>query len=173
MACRTGKSASLALLVAVAACGSPFDVTRDEAPFLQTAESEFQVIRHELGGMEVVIPYSYTNRTGSKVLLANCNGGVSPSLERKWEGKWVTAWTPVVLLCLSPPIEIQRGETYRDTLHVVAAAFGSKGRPQFAFEDIEGTYRLRWDPAYWERNSEPRELPLKFRVSNEFKLNDS
>jgi hypothetical protein len=130
------------------------------------------VARNDYGGMRVTIPFSYTNRTGSVVLLVNCNGHVPPSLEMKRGKQWVTAWVPVELLCLSAPIEIETGAVYRDTLFVVAAAFGSKGGPQFAFEEIEGTYRLRWNRASSQGNSTSKPLPLRLRVSNEFFLKD-
>jgi hypothetical protein len=148
------------------------DVLRDSGPLLQTEGVEFQVIHHAPGSREVTIPYSYSNLTGSKVLLANCNGDVSPRLEMKRGGRWVTAWVPVRLMCKSAPIEIMKGAVYRNTLHVYAASFGSNAGPQFAFEDVEGTYRLRWDEAYSERKSEEETLPLKFRISNEFLLRD-
>jgi len=167
------KPILLAAFIGVLSCNSPLDVLRDKGPLLRTEGVEFQMIHHDPGGWEVTIPYSYTNDTGSKVLLANCLGHVPPRLEMKREKQWVTAWVAVELLCAGAPIEIKEGSVYRDTLHVYAAPFGSKSGPQFAFEDPEGTYRLRWDRAFWERISKGGALPLKFRISNEIVLKDS
>jgi len=166
------KPAFLAFVFGVLSCSSPVEVSWDGEPLLRTEGFEFQVI-HTSGHWEVSIPYSYTNHTGSKVLLANCKGGVSPSLEMKRGGEWVTAWTPTFLLCLSPPIQIRQGAEYRDTLFVHAYPFDSNTHPQFAFEDIEEAYRLRWDVPYWEKNSKAHSLPLGFRISNEIFLKDS
>lgn len=165
------KPAFLAFLFGVLSCGSPVEVFWDGEPLLRTEGLEFQLI-HTSGRIEVSIPYSYTNRTGSKVLLANCHGDVSPSLEMKRGEDWVTAWTPIHLLCLSPPIQIKQGAEYRDTLLVYAHPFGSNVHPQFDFEDIEGIYRLRWNTPYWEKNSKTQSLPLEFRISNEIFLRD-
>lgn len=167
---RMRKPALLAAFLGVFACSSPMDVLRENGPLLQTEGVEFQLIKHDPGGWEVTIPYSYTNYTGSKVLLANCNGHVPPRLEMKSGKQWVTAWVAVELLCLSAPIEIEKGAVYRNTLHVYAASFGSKSGPQFVSENPEGTYRLQWDRAYTEGKSKEETLPLKYRVSNEIFL---
>lgn len=152
-------------------CNSPTSVAWDGAPLLRTEGTEYQLIS-TLAGAEVAIPYSYENLTGSRVSLSNCKGGVSPSLEKKTVDGWIAAWSPVRLMCLSPPIRIKQGTQYHDTLRVFSAPFGSNARPQFFFGDIEGTYRLRWDIAYAGRDSDPQPLSLEFRVSNEFLLKE-
>lgn len=163
----------LAVALGVVSCDSPTDVSWDGGPLLRTDGVEYQLIKHDPGGWEVTIPYSYTNRTGSKVLLANCNGHVPPRLEMKRGNQWVTGWVAVELLCRSAPVEIEKGAVYHNTLRVYAASFGSGSGPQFAFEDPNGTYRLSWDRAYREKNSKAETLPLKYRISNEFILRDS
>ena len=166
------RPAWLGMVLGLLACDSPTAIDWDGQPLLRTEGTDFQVVHHDPVGMSVTIPYSYVNQTGNRVLLANCRGDVSPSLERKQGENWMTAWGPVVLLCAGAPIQIGPGAEYHDTLHLVAAEFGGNGRPQFAFEDVEGVYRLRWDPAYWDNTESGDGLPLKFRVSNEFFLRD-
>jgi hypothetical protein len=171
MKCPTMRPVLVAVSFGLVSCSSPAEVSWDGEPLLRTHGTEFQVI-HTSGVMKVSIPYTFTNHIGSPVLLANCRGGISTSLEMKRRGKWVTAWSPILLLCASPPIQIREGAEYGDTLHVFAVPFGSAGGPQFAFVDVEGTYRLRWDAAYTEGNSHGGALPLRFRVSNEIFLKD-
>jgi len=168
----TRKPALLVVFFGVLSCSSPVEVPWDGEPLLQTEGFEFQVI-HTSGRMEVTIPFSYTNHTGSKVLLSHCGGDVSPTLDMRRGDEWVTAWVPIRRACGSTPIQIKKGAEYRDTLRVYAHPFGSNTHPQFLFEDIEGTYRLRWNVAYSERNSEAQPLPLEFRISNEIFLKDS
>jgi hypothetical protein len=66
------------------------------------------------------------------------------------------------------------GAKYRDTLRVFAGTYGDKLHPQFQTEQVEGVYRLRWDQALSsfdpDRHPFGEELPLEFRVSNEFVL---
>ena len=120
------RSASVVLFGALA-CESPLGINWDGQPLLRTEGTEFQLFSPNSTGMFATIPYSFSNQTGRKVLLSNCDGAVSPSLEKKQGRKWVTAWAPIRLLCASAPIEIQPGEIFQDTLHLVAAEFGSKG----------------------------------------------
>ena len=163
------------LIGCLLACDSPLGVNQIEGPLLQTEALEYRLIETAIG-YETEIPYSFTNRTGSKVFLANCKGNVSPGLERNHDGQWVPDWTPVKLMCLSSPVVILRGDEYHDTLRVFAGPFGSNLHPQFKSEDVGGVYRLRWEGAYstYDPDQYPfgKELPLGLRVSNSFVLID-
>jgi hypothetical protein len=171
------RSASLFLTVlgSLLACSSPFGVDRDGETLLQTEELEYR-LRETLSGLRVEIPYTFSNRTGSRVYLVNCRGDVSPSLERKHGFQWVHGWASVKLMCLSSPVVIEPGAEYRDTLRVIAWRFGSNNGPRFETEEIEGVYRLRWDQALssFDPNQYPfgEDIPLDSRVSNSFVLKD-
>ena len=120
------------------------------------------------------IPYSFANRTGSKVYLPNCNGGFSVRLEMQEAGEWVHMWSPILLLCLSPPIVIEPGEVYETTLHVTGCLVGNC-LPRLVLPPTESTpIRIVWSGAlssYDSRASPFGELiPLEERVSNSFTL---
>lgn len=143
-----------------------------EAP-LQTDRLAYTLRRAD-GGLNAEIPFTYTNRTGNGVYVVNCNQSAPPILEKRIEGRWETAWAPVVLLCLSPPIVIEAGETYSDTLRVYGGDSTSDIYPRFRGEEVEGTYRLVWlgvvhnyDP---DRQGFGDELALEERISNTFTL---
>jgi hypothetical protein len=165
----------LALIVFLLACDSPFGVNQIEGPLLQTEALEYRLIETATG-YETEIPYSFTNWTGSKVFLINCNGDVSPGLERNHAEEWNWGWVPMKAMCLSSPVVIQRGAEYHDTLRVFAGSFGSNLHPQFESEDVGGVYRLRWEGAFstYDPDGPPfgKELPLALRVSNSFVLID-
>ena len=159
-------------------CKSPLDVERDTEPLLQTERLQYKLGPDGRAGlMKTEIPYTFVNRTGVRIVRLNCNGRIPALLERKQGSKWVTGWIPVHNDCPGPPIVIEAGEVYRGTLHVWAAEFGSDTSPQFAFERVEGIYRIRWEDALRSEfpDQEPlgEELPLEVRISNSFVLKGS
>jgi len=98
---------------------------------------------------------------------------IRPSLEKRVGQEWLLAWSPVRLLCLSPPVVIHEGALYRDSLQIAGGRFGSDVHPQFSFEDVEGVYRLFWDPAGRGVGSGGFEaLPDDQRISNAFVLKE-
>ncbi len=122
------------------------------------------------GGMEVAIPFTYTNRGGRTIYVANCNRIAPPHLEKKVGDRWVFAWAAAVPECLSEPILIADGETHTDTLLVFHG--DPDVYPGFTALPVDGTYRLVWEAAYWsyDPNRYPfgERLPLRLRVSNSF-----
>lgn len=126
------------------------------------------------GGWAGEIDFAFTNVTGQTISLLNCRGGFGVRLEKREGGEWVPAWHPVLLQCLSPPIELRPGETHHHTLHVFAGRPGSNRYPQFEVDRIDGTYRLVVGSAYWDYDhdgppwGEP--VPLEHRVSNTFEI---
>jgi hypothetical protein len=119
---------------------------------------------------KVTINTSYTNRTGSTVYLPVCIVPLQPMLEKKVGDKWIVAYTPGARRCRETPVRIEPGETYRDTFNMEAFLPGRNTNLDFRVKEIEGTYRLvrafyRIDPSGRELN-----LPLKERISNEFRL---
>lgn len=140
---------------------------------IRTDRSRY-TIRETEERFEVEIPFSYTNRTGETVYVINCRGIAPPTLEKWEDGAWIRAWSPAVPLCLSPPIEIAPGQTYTNTLQVVAGRPGTNVAPTFEVEDIDGTYRLVWHGLVHDYDQDRQgfgePLPLDERVSNTFQL---
>jgi hypothetical protein len=163
----------LMILLSSASCDSPLSVERDADAAIQTDRLEY-TLREAGSGFEVEIPYSFTNTTGSKVYLVNCNQYVEALLELKAFDGWVVGWAPALEDCLSPPIIIEPGEVFQDTIRVHAARFGSNTYPQFQSADPEGVYRIRWENALTSFDADQypfgEPLPLDGRVSNRFVL---
>ena len=99
---RTILPVILMILLSSASCDSPLSVERDADAAIQTDRLEY-TLREAGSGFEVEIPYSFTNTTGSRVYLVNCNQYVQALLERKAFDGWVVGWAPALDQCLSPP----------------------------------------------------------------------
>ena len=143
-----------------------------DPPLLQTDALTYELVRDD-SGFTVSIPYTFTNRTGGSVYLPNCRGGFWLHLEREDEGDWHAAWSPFLLLCLSPPIVIEEDEVWVDTLEVWGGLPGGNVWPRFDVADPAGTYRIVWDDAlssYQDHLPFGRPLPLAERMSNTFQL---
>lgn len=132
---------------------------------------------------ETTIPYTFTNRTGSKVYLPNCRGDFRITLEVYEGGEWVHYWSSPGLLvhetadvCPSSPIVIEPGEVYPGTLHVRACTLGGGCAPRRTVT-LPGTdstqYRIVWTDALSSYDKETFSgdlIPLEERVSNHFTL---
>lgn len=144
----------------------------ESGPLIQT-DAQSYVVTRVRQGFHAEIPYVFSNRTGGAVYLVNCQQDFEISLERRDSARWVRAYNPPLRECLSPPIVIEAGERYRDTLLVRAQEYGSNSYPQFDREDIDGTYRIVWGSAlssYRDRHPFGDTLPLRQRISNEFQI---
>ncbi len=155
------------------ACAGPREPPRDPGALLQTSALRYELRRDELG-WRVTIPYTFRNDTGGPVYLPNCGGDIRPLLQVERNGAWFDAWRPFTERCQSPPVVILAGDTLADTLRVFGAPAGSNLVPAFAFEDVEGVYRLLWYQAVSsteEGAADPdAPLPLAERISNRFLL---
>jgi hypothetical protein len=91
------------------------------------------------------------------------SGGCLPNLEKKVNGKWVTAHFGVMLGCNGLTLELER--SYRDTVPYFASNITTelRGAP------IEGTYRLRWRFVEGKDLSDERARKVE-AISNEFHL---
>src|SRR5688572_9553070 len=85
----------------------------EQAP-LQTDSLRYE-LRPDHVGLRADIPYVYTNPTGMPVSLPNCHGAFFVALERRENGRWETAWSPEIQLCLSAPIVIPANGQFVDT----------------------------------------------------------
>jgi hypothetical protein len=157
-------------LVAIGCGGPTVPAAGSDAP-LQTSDLTYQLRDDGRGGLTTGIPFTYHNDTGRTVYLVNCGGDVPPSLEKWVDSRWVAAWSPILLMCLSPPIVIAPGDDFEYTLAVYAARHGSNAFPQFEVAEPQGTYRLVWHaPRHDYYSDAPSPLPLDDRVSNTFEL---
>jgi len=125
-------------------------------------------------GWEGEISFEYTNRTDGTISILNCNESFSLRLEKLEDGDWISAWGPAIPECLSPPIEIEPGASYVRTLPVFGGFPGSNVYPQFQVEEIDGTYRLVIESAYWnyDHDGPPwgEQLPVEERASHTFEI---
>ncbi|MDX1673236.1 MAG: hypothetical protein R3314_00435 [Longimicrobiales bacterium] len=128
------------LVPAIAACDSGTDLGPLREPGLRTERTAYEV-EYGARGWSVEIPYTFTNRTGAPVLVANCNGATPLRLDRFGETGWAPAWYPMLPLCLSDPIVIGVGATYETVLPFFAGYPGSGSHPQMESGPIDGVYR--------------------------------
>lgn len=140
---------------------------------MQTTATVYRLRSHP-AGVAADIVYTYTNSSGAPVYLINCNGDVSPSFQRERDGKWENAWGPGTNACLSPPVVISAGDTYRDTLQMVVAEQDGEFYNEIISADSGRRYRLIWHQALssFDDNARPfgPDLPIEQRVSNPFVL---
>ncbi len=166
-------SGFLGILIFLVGCDLPFGLGQEDEPLLRTEGEEFE-LREPSGGPQLTIPYRFVNRSGSRVFLVNCLGDVRPHMDRRVGGRWVQAYAPLRLFCLSAPVVIEPGAEYYDTLNVYREGLIDPSDPQAETPDLEGTYRLRWEIALssFDKDNYPFGEPirLRFRVSNSFVL---
>jgi hypothetical protein len=163
-----------------AACGadsatsprSPALVPGDAGAIVTDAGS--YTLQSTQSGWMVEIRYHFTNRSDRVISLLNCSGAYGIRLEKQEGDRWVTAWRPVLPMCLSQPIRIGAGEVRSDRLHLFAGQHGSNSYPQFETGEIGGNYRLVIESAFWgyDHDGPPwgEQPPLEYRVSNVFEL---
>ena len=141
---------------------------------LLTDGTSFRLERVSGEVIRTQIPYSFTNRTGSRVFLVNCLGEFAVSLQMQQAGEWVRAWSPILLLCWSAPIVIEPGEVYRTTLDVFASLPGGSWQPYLPPPDASTAYRIVWGTGLssYDPDQYPfgELIPLAERVSNSFTL---
>lgn len=103
----------------------------------------------------------------------NCQGGFSLALDRWDDGEWILAWSPVVAACLSPPVIIDEGELFSDTIFISGAFPDESATAGFDTAEHSGMYRIRWLSAYRsieEGQASGASIPEEYRVSNSFQL---
>lgn len=169
----------LAGAVAAAGCAAADTLALGEQPLsragapIRTDRDVYQV-RKTQHSYELTMELAYVNPTSGPVYIPTCHTPHPPALQKWVGGEWVTAYSPVVLECLGPPVVIGRGETYRYTYRV-EASHRPNTFPRFEVAEVPGTYRLVWHIlGTWEPSGpQPglgEELPLEQRVSDSFRL---
>lgn len=159
--------------IAVACHSDSLVAARDVDRLFQTDSTQYSIRRTD-GVFVTEIGVTFTNTTGHTVYFVNCLGGTSLVLEKLVGDQWEYAWGGGGLDCLSAPITVNPGATYRRVIRVWAAHRGTNSYPQFAFDDLQGDYRILWHDAMKNfdanRSGFGDRLPLSQRVSNRFAM---
>jgi hypothetical protein len=119
-------------------------IARDVKAPVQTERLVYELTQPDEGWFAVDVAFQYTNDTGRKISIVNCNGGLNTSLEKHVDGTWEQFYAPALLMCLSPPIHIAARASYEGTARVHGALPGRNAAPELASEDLDGEYRLVW-----------------------------
>lgn len=138
----------------------------------QTDSSSY-TLRTTTIAYEGVINVTYTNRSQVTANFVNCRGGTGVELQKLVAGEWKLAWSPVLLLCLSPPIVVPNAGQHQFAIPVFGGYPESNVFPRFSVAEIPGTYRLVWTNVvanYQDRLPFGDPLPLEHRVSNQFTI---
>ena len=132
---------SLAYLVA---CETLKPLNRPLTASLRVDSTEIQVRRSGLAYV-ANIPFVFTNTTARPVSKTGCGFPPFPGLEKKVNGRWVAAYNPAYLLCLTKPdFMLRSGETFRNLLQFLAYEPGYNWMPTLEVDGIDGIYRLVW-----------------------------
>ena len=119
------------------------------------------------------ISVTYTNHSRKTVYFVNCRGVTNVVLEKLVDGAWKLAWSPIELMCLSPPITVPPNGTWTTRVNISGAYRGRNSLPTFSIDTIPGRYRLEWGQAVHDYHASlpwGKPLPEERRISNEFML---
>jgi hypothetical protein len=148
-------------------------ITRDKGALFQTDSLRYR-LRAADKGYDGEIGVTFTNRTSGTVYITNCHGATAVSLEKRVAGDWKNVWSPPIPLCLSPPITVPAGATYRTRIWIFGGYPEVNTYPKFSVTDIAGEYRAVWGQVLssYQTDSLPfgAPLPMGHRVSNRFLL---
>jgi len=93
--------------------------------------------------VEVTIALKYTNKTKQVRYLPGCKGPPAPVMEKREGTRWIVAFAPIELLCLSYPVpEVRPGGTFEFVFPV--HGFLIYAMPEWKPREVAGTYRVRW-----------------------------
>ena len=97
----------------------------------------------------VDIPYVFVNKRSTAVANIGCRPPVPPLLEWWTGAEWRSAYGAIELACLGPPLVIQAGATFADTLHLFAFvdSIGRDGHgqgPYWKGPRTSADYRIVW-----------------------------
>lgn len=139
------------------------------AAYMKTDSAAFAV-KSERFAYVATIGFTYVNHSGSPVSTTRCGKPGPQDLEKRVGSRWVQAYSPASLACLSTPnFVLANDDTYHSTLEFVAFEPGHGIGPALMVDSVDGTYRLRWSLVHGA-NPEDRSAPRIEAVSNEFRL---
>ncbi len=176
---RGPRTVLCAAVVAAAASGCETIAPEVQDTPIVTAGNSFQLVRGVALGHTLylaTIPYSFTNRTGSKVYIDLGCGDRHHYVEMYERGEW--SWFVSRIGCLIGPgfRAIEPGEVYQDTLRVGGCTSGGSCAPRLTLPSASTPFRIVWD-AWSSLDEDPYgnpipgdPVPLQERVSNHFTL---
>ncbi|MGH7714332.1 MAG: hypothetical protein ACREOG_23845 [Gemmatimonadaceae bacterium] len=175
------RGSALALVLACGACHDSAGIDfREFASAALGVPAAFQTdlpaysLRLTPTGYEGAIGVTFTNPTSNAVYIVNCQGGTSLHLDKLVGSRWIVAYAPVVLDCLSAPIVIQKGAQYRSVVGIYAGYPGTNFHPKFTVSEISGIYRIVWSDVVrtydQQRGAWSDPLPEPLRTSNWFTI---
>src|SRR5262245_27560280 len=88
-----------ALAVAMACARQPARGALEEGNVALRTHAPSYGVRSDSCLFKVDIKYTYTNHSNTPVSVTTCRGPTPPTLEKRVAGDWVTAFSPIVLLC--------------------------------------------------------------------------
>jgi L,D-peptidoglycan transpeptidase YkuD (ErfK/YbiS/YcfS/YnhG family) len=155
------------VLTSLIACHSLTLAAQPSHAVLSVNPTEIHV-QHRGFFYSATIPFVYVNTTSSPVSKRGC-GTPHPKLEKKAGNLWVSAYSPVELMCLTvPDFSIPSGRHYADVLRVFAREPGHNSVTEWN-GSVDGTYRLRWDFVEGTDAGVPGARKVE-TVSNEFQM---
>jgi len=160
-----GLLCAAATVLWASGCESPTEVG-DHALLTDGTRFQLELIRLYQGDTYVGrIPYTFTNRSGSRVLVSNCAGGFRVGLEMQHAGEWKAVGRSRPPLCIvpSPQIVIKPGEVYPDTVSAYVSPDALVPPPNASTQ-----FRIVWHDGHFAGGHEL--IPLEERVSNPFTL---
>ena len=160
-----GLHCAAATVLWASGCESPTEVG-SHALLTDGTHFQLELIRLNQGDTYVGrIPYTFTNRTGSRVLLSNCGGGFRVGLEMQHAGEWKAVGRSIPPICIvaSPEIVIKPDEVYPDTVSAYVSPDALVPPP-----NASTRFRIVWHTGYFAGGEEL--IPLEERVSNPFTL---
>jgi hypothetical protein len=156
-------------MTSIAGCRTGAARGRQPTVTLVTDSTRYTV-RQANGFYVATIGFVYANRSGTVVSTNYCQTPGPPLLEKNVDGRWVRAYDPVVLACLTiPPFRIPAGASYRGTLHFDVAQRGRNAFPTLEVDSIPGIYRLRW-ALHEGPDPDADNTTLAEAISNEFRF---
>jgi hypothetical protein len=142
------RSAALACVAAVGLFTTCQTLGLSRSPLTASLRTDStQITVHHSGfGYHADIGFVYTNTTSKPVAKTGCGFPPWPDLEKKVNDKWVVAYNPAYLACLTKPdFTLQSGKRFHGVLPFAAFEPGHNIMPTLDVPSIDGVYRLRWD----------------------------
>lgn len=93
---------------------------------------------------QVDIPLTYRNESADTLYIVNCNGHLPFALERREPEGWIPFFMMVTNGCLSPPITIEPGATYRTVAQLAVRLANCNLPPGAGRAEMSGEFRLAW-----------------------------